>query len=134
MLRVLLPLLVGSRKREGRTFVPTSAPIPFEVPEGHASRLFLRLLPDVPADVRVLIDGGQPRRRLTGLATAITAGRIVHADGETKLSLVLGDDLEPGRHVLSFQANRTTCFVHLPWQKRVRVARDTAWIVGDFQP
>jgi hypothetical protein len=134
MTRVALPHVVGSRKRQGRTFIPASTLIPFEVRRGASSRLYLRLLAEPPADVQVLIDGGEPHRRRSGLATSITVGRMVHAEGEAKLSLVLGDDLEPGRHLLSFQPTQSKCVVHLPWQKPVRAPRQTAWVVGDFQP
>ena len=132
--RVARPRVARVIKVAGRSYVPSSTRIPFEVHAGAPSRFLLRLLPEQATNVRVLIDGAEPRRRVSGLATSITTRRTVRVDGETKLSLVLGDDLQVGQHVLSFESLGASCVVHVPWLKRTSSPLETAWVVGDFEP
>jgi hypothetical protein len=134
ILRLKRPKPAALVQHAGLSFVPAETRLPFDVLAGGPSQLSLRLLSERPTDVTVLIDGGVPRRRASGLARTITTPRVVHVDSETRFSLFLGDDLEPGRHVLSFETRGTACSVHAPWQKLSKSPLETAWLVGDFQP
>jgi hypothetical protein len=134
MLRLARPKSAELIRHAGLSFVPAGTPLPFDALAGVPSQLSLRLLSERPTDVTVLIDGGVPRRRASGLARTITTARIVHVESETRFGLFLGDDLEPGWHVLSFETRGTACSVHAPWQKLSKSPLESAWLVGDFLP
>jgi hypothetical protein len=133
LMRVTRPHSVGVTKSHGLSFIPAPTAIPFE--SHAASQTFsLRLLAAQPTDVRVVVDGGQPRRRKSGVASAITTARVVHVNGESRITLAIGDDLEPGRHILSFQSSEVACSIHLPWARHARAEPEMAWVSGDLEP
>ena len=133
-LHVRRPVDVAVSFHGARSFVPGATHFPIEIPPGRSGKLRVRLLSDRPVDVTVRIDGEVPRRRRGGLATSITTTRHVHVEGEAKLVVWLGDDLEPGRHVLTFERSQPSAnlAVHLPWAKRARALVASAWLSGDF--
>ena len=58
----------------------------------------------------------------------------VHSDREARATVVIGDDLQPGAHELSFAASPSTpVWVHLPWvHQGAPQIRESAWIAGGF--
>ena len=133
LMRVPRPPTVPVTKSDGLSFIPASTPIPFES-KAAPQTLSVRIRAQVPTDVRVLIDGGEPRRRKSGVVGSVTSARLVRVNGEARISLALGDDLEPGKHLLSFESNGVTCLVHLPWAKRARAEPETIWVSGELEP
>jgi hypothetical protein len=85
--------------------------------------------------VRVLVDGGAPRRKGSGVVEHVTVARSIEVEGETKAVMVLGEDLAAGRHELKFVTDpQTALWVHLPWQRVTAEPRTSRWIAGDFEP
>jgi hypothetical protein len=130
--RLPRPASARSIRREGVLFVPAQARLRVEVPSGPPSLLPLRIYAASPTTVLLAVDGGAPRRRTLGVPDRITTTRSLDVVGETRATLVIGDDLAPGTHWLTFVAQPDVpCWIHLPWSRPERVAR-SAWVAGDF--
>jgi hypothetical protein len=124
----------GAIHRHRWLFEPASATLHFDVQAHQPALLRLRFYAEQPTQVEARIDLATPRRSAAGSATHITTARTLHIDGEVQASLLLGDDLAPGRHTLSFVADRPL-FVHLPWTRSARrKPQASAWVLGDFAP
>jgi hypothetical protein len=101
----------------------------------HGSVLNLRFAAASKVDVTIRVDDGSPRRRRDGRAEHVTLTRAVSVEGETAFSLLLGDDLEPGIHRVSFVTSPAEpLWLHAPWAHRAHRLATSAWIAGDFEP
>jgi hypothetical protein len=123
-----------TQKHDTRAFVPATTPLYVDVPSGGPVAMPFTLFSKDPTSVLVLVDGGRPIRRAAGTATAMTVSRFVPVEGETRAALVLGDDLSPGTHTLSFRTKGGAAWVHVPWVQGPSLPAETGWISGDFQP
>lgn len=91
----------------------------------------LRLLTDAPARVIAEVDGGHPRRRDVGVAQALTlTHQIDLVPGESFATIVLGDDLVPGKHRIRLRVVQGgQVWFHAPWV----VQTGSHWVAGDFE-
>lgn len=123
-------------RHEGALFVPASASFAFELPGDGPVTLPMRVFASRRAEVVARIDDAAPRRRANAAAfERITLPRTIAFDGAIRTAVVLGDDLEAGRHVLTFSsAPDVEVWVHLPWKERAPRAVGARWISGDFEP
>ena len=139
VLRVARPRIPGAVWVDGILFEPAHVSFTLNVPAGRqgsasVAALPFRLRAKAATDVLVRFDGGHARRRTAGLAHVLTTDRVIHVDGEARARLLLGDDLEPGRHEVSFVAPAgAELFVHLPWVGHAR-RQESHWVVGGGEP
>jgi hypothetical protein len=130
--RVQRPL-AATLEHDDRKYVAVSS-LSLQVPEGGAI-LPLRLFSKSEVDVDVLVDGGSPRRRTSGAPRHVTTSRHVRVDGDARLSLRLGDDLEPGTHTVSLRYDRRVqIWLSAPWRGQPRKPLESEWIAGDMDP
>lgn len=129
------PAGVSSIHRDGYTFVSSDAPVSIDVRGDRAVFVPMRLFSDVTTEVIVRVDGGNPERRTAFTPRIVTTTRSVHVDDDTHATLVLGDDLSPGKHVLSFESKAgSPVWVHLPWIRGSGRERPSGWVSGEFDP
>jgi len=127
------PARVSSIRRDGYVFVSSEAPVFVQLRNDRPGLAPMRLFSDAPTDVVIRVDGGRPGRRNAFAPRVVTTSRRLRVDGETRATLVLGDDLSSGKHALSFEANPgTRVWVHLPWVRRPGREQRSEWISGDF--
>ena len=138
-----LPVLRVKAQKKGsvvvghRTFKPIEGPFSVEL-SGGAAVVPMRLAGRDPADVTVSVDDDRPVRR-PGVVTHLTIARTVALSGELRTEIVLGDDLAPGPHTITFRAPPgRRVLVHMPWlgtsRGRNAGASETHWITGDYEP
>ena len=133
-LRVARPGLPALR-HDGALFAQADVSFAFDVPDGGPFVLPFRLMAKGRVNVVAHIDDVTPRRRTSGAFATLTSPRTVSVDGDTRSAVVLGDDLQPGRHVITFTATpEAKLWVHLPWKMRPPHAPGPRWITGDFEP
>lgn len=123
---------------DGRLFEPTSVRFEIELRKGEPLVLPVRLFAREPLEVFARIDDGAFARVERGVAERVTNDRSHRVAGEVRSTVVLGDDLPPGKHVLSFTAAAgKEAWVHLPWLPRPRLPGapppDPHWIEGDLE-
>jgi hypothetical protein len=115
--------------REGKTFVSVRE---IDVTtDGKALVLPLRLASAVAADVMVRVDDGAPLRRPTTFRE-LTLSHSIRVEDETRFSILLGDDLPPGVHHVTFEVARgSPLWVHAPWTGGHRQAGVPHWQQGE---
>lgn len=121
-----------------RAFRPIEGPFSVEMPGGAPMLLPMRLTSQEPVDVVVSVDGDRAVRR-PGVVAHVTTARAVALSGELRTAIILGDDLAPGPHTITFQAPPgKRVWVHMPWlgapHGRGGRPPETHWITGDFDP
>jgi len=128
----------GSKPTEinGSIFEPANLPLGVDVGSDHPVALVVRLFAPEKTDVVAIVDGGTPERVSAGVAERVTVSRSMTIEGEMKAVIVLGDDLKPGPHTLSFVfAAQKQVFVHAPWvlkKKDPKPPKEAHWVAGDF--
>jgi hypothetical protein len=131
--RVVRPRVPEILHRHGRLFEPASVRFTVDAGPGPVV-LAAQIVSGARTHVVASIDGGQPRRRWAGIAQRLTRSVAVTVDGEARATVVIGDDLQPGAHELSFAASPSTpVWVHFPWVHRgAPQMGESAWITGGF--
>jgi len=129
--------------RGNRTFDPTTVSFEIELAKGEPLVLPVRLFAREKLDVVARVDAGFPVRTFPvriekGVAERITTARGYVVEDEVRTIMVLGDDLPPGRHVLTFTPPAgKQAWVHLPWTATPRLPGapppDPHWIEGDLE-
>jgi hypothetical protein len=116
----------------GRTFEPATATFFVDVPKHRAVPLPVRVYAPESVQVTVQVDGGAPRRRRIGAPIHVTTSRTFAASREVRAFVILGDDLQPGKHSVAFKIPPgKKVWVHLPWVKDHRPPRPH-WIESEF--
>ncbi len=124
-----------------RMFEPAGLPLPFTMVGGVAIALPVHLQSAERVEVVAEIDGDVPLRRATGLVAHLTTARSMTVEGEVTATIVLGDDLAPGPHVLTFlpaTPGTKLVQVHVPWAAKKSVAppkkhADSHWVAADSE-
>jgi len=130
--RVHRPWNAGAIVRAGALYEPASQRFAIEVRGRGPIVLPVRIYAPRAVDVSVRVDGGAPRRRATGFVERVTVPRVITVLDEVRSAIVLGDDLEPGRHTLSFDVPRgKRAWVHLPWASTY--VRHPHWVENEFE-
>jgi hypothetical protein len=136
--RIARPRLGDAIKIQDRIFDPASAKLEFDVVGGQHVTLPVHIYSPEPVTVTARVDDGEPRRIAMGVAARVTVDRKVDVVGERKAVVVLGDDLAPGKHTLSFDVDGgKKAWVHVPWLKLARRAPSSTgttprWVEGEF--
>ena len=129
--RVNRPWNAGAIVRGGALYEPASQRFAVDVRGRGPIVLPVRIYAPRAVDVSVRVDGGTPRRRAIGLVERVTVPRVMTAVDEVRSAIVLGDDLEPGLHTLSFEVPRgKRAWVHLPWASTY--VRHPHWVENEF--
>lgn len=139
-----------------RIFEPSTVAYEIELPPGEGLVLPLRLYTTEPLSVVARVDGARPwpapaapppapgatiadatARRDAGFPARVTTARTFSVDREVRTVMVLGDDLAPGKHVLTFTPPPgKKAWVHLPWTIHARppgpTPPDPRWIDGEL--
>jgi hypothetical protein len=130
LIRVTRARATETKTIEGKVFDRAGGPLSFQV-SGKLVVLPIHLFSEEPMDVVATVDGGRPERR-PGLCTRATVSRVFSVKGDTRAVMVLGDDLRPGRHTLTFTGPAgKRPFVHAPWASTPKVL-GPRWIAGDY--
>lgn len=130
--RVSRPWNAGAIVRGGALYEPASQRFVIDVGGSGPIVLPVRIYAPRAVDVSVRVDGGKPRRRTAGIVERVTVPRVITAVDEVRSAIVLGDDLEPGRHMLSFEVPRgKRAWVHLPWASTY--VRRPHWVENEFE-
>lgn len=127
------PLVLGNR-----LFEPTTVSFEIDVRPNEPLVLPVRLFAKEHMDVIAHVDGDAFTRIERGVAERITTARKHPVEGEIRTVMVLGNDLSPGKHVLTFSAPPgKEAWVHLPWTSKPRLPGapppDPHWIEGDLE-
>lgn len=137
VVHVARPQTQKALRMHHRTFVPAGASIAIDVPAGRPLVLPMRVFSKEHADVVAQIDGERPKRRASGAAVRVTTSRSISVDGEVRTAIVLGDDLAPGRHVVTLVAPPgKSVWFSAPWVRGAGTrakASQTRWVTGDFE-
>lgn len=135
VLRVVRPPASPTLRLDDGVFEPVETSFTVDVGPGTRARLPIHLYARAQVKVVVEIDGGHPRRRAAGSAAGVTVARSVQVADRGRMTLILGDDLAPGRHKISFTRDPALeVWVHLPWARRGARQASSQWISGDFDP
>jgi hypothetical protein len=124
--------------RHGQTFDPSTVTYEIEVPKGEPLVLPVRIFTNEKMDIVAKIDGDVPDRKPIGVAERVTTPRLMTVNDEMKSIVVLGDDLPPGKHFLTFVPPAgKKAWIHLPWVPKPRLPgsppREPHWIEGDLE-
>ncbi|MGZ3422916.1 MAG: hypothetical protein ACXVEE_33960, partial [Polyangiales bacterium] len=124
--------------RHGQTFDPSTVTFEIEVPMGEALVLPVRIFTQEKMDVIAKIDGDVPDRKAQGVAERVTTPRLMTVNDEVRSIVVLGDDLPPGKHFLTFvPPPGKKAWIHLPWVAKPHLPgsppREPHWIEGDLE-
>jgi hypothetical protein len=124
--------------RSKRIFDPTTAQFEIDVPAGEAMVLPVRAFAHEKMDLIAKVDGVAIDRRSIGAAERVTTGRAFTVEDEVRTVVVLGDDLTPGKHILTFEPPPgKKAWIHLPWTAKPRLPGapppDPHWIEGDLE-
>jgi hypothetical protein len=137
--RIVRPRVTGAIEIQDRVFDPGSVKLEVDVASGQHVTLPVHLYSPDPVEVIARVDGGSPRRIAMGVAARVTVDRKIEVVGERKAIVVLGDDLAPGKHVLTFDfPEGKKLWVHVPWLKQARRVEKTSataaprWVEGEF--
>ena len=131
--RPLRPRAASTRDHDGRLYVSGATSLSIDVPSNGAV-VPLRLLSTDEVEVTVLIDGGEPQRRVFGVPRFVTSARTLKFRGETAFGIVLGDDLQPGRHTVSLRyAAGVKVWLNAPW-RHTHAPLQSSWLAGGFEP
>lgn len=136
--RVKRPEASDTLTRNKRLFDPTTVEFEIEVPPGEAMTLPVRAFAHEKLDLVAKIDGVAIRRRTIGAAERVSTARKFTVEDEIRTVVVLGDDLTPGKHILTFEPPPgKKAWVHLPWTAKPRLPGapppDPHWIEGDLE-
>ena len=136
--RVKRPEAGDTLIRNKRLFDPTSAQFEIDVPPGESLTLPVRAYAHEKMDLVAKIDGVVIERRTIGAAERVSTARKFTVEDEVRTVVVLGDDLVPGKHVLTFEPPAgKKAWVHLPWTAKPRLPGapppDPHWIEGDLE-
>lgn len=124
-----------SLRHGGALFARANVPFTIDVPGERPRILPIRLFSNEHVEVVARVDDAEPRRRTTGAFDRVTLPRTMVVDGDVHSAVLLGDDLQPGPHVLTFSAPADAkVWVHLPWKGRPSHVAGAHWIAGDFEP
>ena len=124
-----------------RMFEPAGLPLPFTMVAGGAVALPVHLQSTERVEVVAQVDGDLPLRRATGVVAHLTTARSITVEGEVTATIVLGDDLAPGPHVLTFllaAPGTKQVQVHVPWAAKKSVAlpkkhTQSRWVAADSE-
>jgi hypothetical protein len=121
-----------------RLFDPHTVSYEIDLPPGEPLVLPVRVFAREPLDVVARVDGDVPDRRASGFVERVTTPRSIAVEREVRTVVVLGDDLAPGTHVLTFTPPPgKKAWIHLPWTIKPRLPgtppRDPHWIEGDLE-
>ncbi len=136
--RVRRPPSATTRTIAGRVFEPETVAYELELGgDGEPLVLPLRLFASTSLTLVARIDGAMPLRIPVGFVERVTTARALPVEGEVRGVVVLGDDLAPGIHTLTFEtAPGEHAWIHLPWAPKARLPgappRAPHWIDGDL--
>jgi len=124
--------------RDKRLFDPTTVQYEIDVPAGEPLVLPVRAFAHEKLDLIAKIDGEVVDRRTMGSAERLSTARKFTVEDEVRTVVVLGDDLTPGKHILTFVPPAgKKAWVHLPWTAKPRLPGapppDPHWIEGDLE-
>ncbi|MBI2392470.1 MAG: hypothetical protein HYV09_22995 [Deltaproteobacteria bacterium] len=136
--RVKRPEAADVIVRHNQIFEPTTVAFEIEVPRGEPLVLPVRAFAHEKLDLVARVDGDAPARRDRGVAERVTTARSLAVEDEVRTVVVLGDDLPPGKHVLTFTPPAgKKAWVHLPWTAKPRLPGapppDPHWIEGELE-
>jgi hypothetical protein len=124
-----------SLRHDGALFARADVPFTIDVPGDGPMILPIRLFSSEHVAVIAHVDDAEPRRQTSGAFARVTLPRTMVVDGDVRSAVLLGDDLRPGPHVITFSApHDAKVWVHLPWKGRPPHVAGARWIAGDFEP
>jgi hypothetical protein len=125
-----------------RIFEPHTATYEIQLPAGEALVLPVRLFSYEPMEIVARVDAGTDgtrpiARSELGFPTRTTLARAYPVDREVRSVMVLGEDLAPGTHRLTFTPPPgKKAWIHLPWTIHPRAPSATPteprWIEGEL--
>lgn len=121
-----------------RLFDPTTAQFEIDVPAGEALVLPVRAFAHEKMDLVAKLDGNVIDRRTMGAAERVTTARKFTVEDEVRTIFVIGDEVTPGKHLLTFEPPAgKKAWIHLPWTAKPRLPGapppDPHWIEGDLE-
>lgn len=136
--RIKRPESTDTIVRDKRLFDPTTVQFEIDVPGGEPLVLPVRAFAHEKMELIARVDGEAIGRRTSGTAERVTTARKFTVEDEVRTVVVLGDDLTPGKHVLTFVPPAgKKAWVHLPWTAKPRLPGapppDPHWIEGDLE-
>lgn len=136
--RIKRPEASEAITRNKRLFDPTTVQFEIDVPGGESLVIPVRAFAHEKLDLVAEIDGKSVERRTSGAAERVTTARKFTVEDEVRTVVVLGDDLTPGKHILTFTPPAgKKAWVHLPWTAKPRLPGapppDPHWIEGDLE-
>jgi hypothetical protein len=136
--RIKRPEATDTLIRDKRLFDPTTVQFEIDVPAGEPMVLPVRAFANEKMDLIAKIDGEVIDRRVEGPAERVSTARKFTVENEVRTVVVLGDDLTPGKHILTFVPPAgKKAWVHLPWTAKPRLPGapppDPHWIEGDLE-
>ncbi len=136
--RIKRPEATDAITRSKRLFDPTTVQFEIDVPGGEAMVIPVRAFAHEKLDLIARVDGVAIARRTAGAAERVTTPRKFVVEDEVRTVVVLGDDLTPGKHILTFTPPAgKKAWVHLPWTAKPRLPGapppDPHWIEGDLE-
>jgi len=136
--RVKRPEATDTLVRDKRLFDPTTVQFEIDVPGGEPLILPVRAFAYEKLYLIAKVDGEVVERRTMGPAERVTTARRFTVEDEVRTVVVLGDDLTPGKHILTFVPPAgKKAWVHLPWTAKPRLPGapppDPHWIEGDLE-
>lgn len=136
--RIKRPEAADTLMRNKRLFDPTTVEFEIDVPAGEALILPVRAFAHEKMDLVAKVDGEVVARKSIGAAERVTTARKFTVEDEVRTVVVLGDDLTPGKHILTFSPPAgKKAWIHLPWTAKPRLPGapppDPHWIEGDLE-
>ncbi len=131
--RPVRPRASAVLEHDQRLYASGTTPLTIEVPRSGAV-VPLKFFSNEEVEVVVVVDGGEPRRRALGVPRFVTTARTLKFRGDAALGIVLGDDLRPGRHVVSLRyADGAKVWLRAPW-RHTHAPLESAWLAGELDP
>ncbi|MBL8609420.1 MAG: hypothetical protein JNL38_18965 [Myxococcales bacterium] len=119
------------RPQGGRVFERAGSEWETTTRAGALAYVPLRFFTEGPARVVAEVDSGNPVRREVGVTQAFTTAHAIDlGPGESFATVVLGDDLSPGKHRFRIRVVQGgAVWFHAPWVEQ----KGSHWVAGDFE-